>query len=174
MQNSYKLITVICILISNLQLAQGATNSVQVPIKTEVKISTCQLEVDASIDFSFVRIEDIVSSRATPKEANLNLRCDAHVDNVRLMFVPGSNRTSSDKRVMHSGTTGLGYRLQWSRSGGGYSDIGFNTQYKWSDSDAYQNLLSGKLKLKPVSFPGENLKKEGRVSSIINIEVTYD
>ncbi|EFN6216494.1 type 1 fimbrial protein, partial [Escherichia coli] len=81
---------------------------------------------------------------------------------------------SSDKRVMHSGTTGLGYSLQWSRASSGYSDIGFNTQYQWSDSDAYQNLLSGKLRLKPVSFPGESLSKEGKVSSTINIEVTYD
>ncbi|EHP5922161.1 fimbrial protein, partial [Escherichia coli] len=148
--------------------------SVNVPIKTEVKIPTCQMEVDSSIDFSFVKIEDIVSSRAIPKEVNLNLRCDAHVDNVRVMFVPGSNRTSSDKRVMHSGTTGLGYSLQWSRASSGYSDIGFNTQYQWSDNDVYQNILNGKLKLKPVSFPGENLTKEGKVSSTINIEVTYD
>lgn len=73
---------------SNLQSAQGATKSVQVPIRTEVKIPTCQLEIDSSIDFSFVKIEDIISSRATSKEANLNFRCDAHVDNVRIMFVP--------------------------------------------------------------------------------------
>ncbi|EFE4632175.1 type 1 fimbrial protein [Escherichia coli] len=174
MKKLYKAITVICILMSNLQSAQGATKSVQVPIRTEVKIPTCQLEIDSSIDFSFVKIEDIISSRATSKEANLNFRCDAHVDNVRIMFVPGSNRTSSDKRIMHSGTTGLGYSLQWSRASSGYSDIGFNTQYQWSDSDAYQNLLSGKLRLKPVSFPGESLSKEGKVSSTINIEVTYD
>ena len=39
---------------------------------------------------------------------------------------------------------GLGYSLQWSRASSGYSDIGFNTQYQWSDSDAYQNLLERK------------------------------
>ncbi|EDS7167650.1 fimbrial major subunit CsuA/B family protein [Salmonella enterica] len=174
MKNSYKAITVTFILMSNLQQVQGATKSVQVPIKTEVMLPTCLLDVDSSIDFSFVKIEDIISSNVTHKEANLNLRCDAHVNNARIMFVPGTNRTSSDKRVMHSGTTGLGYSLQWSRASSGYSEIGFNTQYQWSDNNTYHNLLGGKLKIKPVTFPGESLTTEGKVSSIINIEVIYD
>lgn len=173
MKTTYKIITILSIFLSDLQLAQGSTVSTNVLIKTEVSIPTCQLNIDNSIDFSTVRIDDIISANAKSKEATINLKCDSHVDNVQLKFVPGSNRTSSDKLVMHSGTEGLGYALQWSRAGEGFSHVSFNTPYQWSENDSYINELNGKLMLKPVPFPGENLTKEGRISSIINIEVTY-
>ncbi|EFB70915.1 hypothetical protein [Providencia rustigianii] len=172
MKTTYKIISIIYIL-SGLQIAQGATTSTQLPIKTEVRIPTCQLEFDDSMDFSAVKVDDIIAARAASKETAINLRCDSHVDNVQLKFVPGSSKISSDKKVMHSGTTGLGYTLQWSRAGVGFSDILFNTQYSWSNSDSYEKELNGKLMLKPVTFPGETLTKEGKVISIINIEVTY-
>lgn len=175
MRTKYKVITILYILLSTPQLARaGQTVTTQLSIKTEVSVPTCQLNIDNSVDFSIVRIDDIISASAASKEATISLKCDAHVDNVQLKFVPGSNRTSSDKLVMHSGTEGLGYTLQWSRAGEGYSNISFNTPYQWSENDSYKSELSGKLMLKPVSFPGENLTKEGKISSIINIEVTYD